>query len=150
MNNEEEIKLQLESKFSYLEGRILIQRPRRMYMEVEYANLMGLLQYAEAQLGFKFLVTITGLDEGDKLALVYHIGRDPGIMLNIKTSVPKSAPKVISVMDIYPNAEIYEREIVDLFGAQVEGLPSGNRYPLTDDWPQGEFPLRKDWKQKDE
>jgi Ni,Fe-hydrogenase III component G len=28
----------------------------------------------------------------------------------------------------------------------VEGLPAGNRYPLTDDWPADQFPLRKDWK----
>ena len=28
---------------------------------------------------------------------------------------------------------------------QVQGLPPGNRYPLPDDWPQGQYPLRKDW-----
>ena len=46
----------------------------------------------------------------------------------------------------YAGAQVYERELVDLFGAQVEGLPPGNRYPLTDDWPTDEHPLRKDWK----
>jgi Ni,Fe-hydrogenase III component G len=35
---------------------------------------------------------------------------------------------------------------MDLLGAQVEGLPAGRRYPLPEDWPQGEYPLRKDWK----
>ncbi|MDD5432403.1 MAG: NADH-quinone oxidoreductase subunit C, partial [Candidatus Omnitrophica bacterium] len=51
-----------------------------------------------------------------------------------------------SVISYFPGAEIYEREVVDLFGAKVEGLPPGNRYPLTDDWPTDQFPLRKDWK----
>jgi len=35
---------------------------------------------------------------------------------------------------------------MDLFGAKVEGLPEGPRYPLPDDWPKNQFPLRKDWK----
>ena len=51
-------------------------------------------------------------------------------------------------MDTFPGAELYERELVDMFGISVEGLPAGNRYPLPDDWPQGQHPLRKDWKKE--
>jgi hypothetical protein len=29
----------------------------------------------------------------------------------------------------------------------VEGLVPGVRYPLPEDWPQGDHPLLKDWKQ---
>jgi Ni,Fe-hydrogenase III component G len=50
------------------------------------------------------------------------------------------------VIPLFVGAEIYERELVDLLGVKVEGLPSGNRYPLMDDWPKDQFPLRKDWK----
>ena len=42
-----------------------------------------------------------------------------------------------------------ERELMDLLGAKVEGLPAGKRYPLSDDWPTDEYPLRKDWKKKE-
>jgi Ni,Fe-hydrogenase III component G len=35
---------------------------------------------------------------------------------------------------------------VDLLGIKVNGLASGHRYPLPDNWPKGEYPLRKDWK----
>jgi Ni,Fe-hydrogenase III component G len=34
---------------------------------------------------------------------------------------------------------------MDLLGIKVEGLPEGRRYPLPDNWPQGQYPLRKDW-----
>jgi Ni,Fe-hydrogenase III component G len=51
------------------------------------------------------------------------------------------------VTDRFPSAHIYERELIDLLGAKVEGLPPGNRYPLTDDWPKDQYPLRKDWKE---
>jgi Ni,Fe-hydrogenase III component G len=38
---------------------------------------------------------------------------------------------------------------VDLLGIQVQGLPTGNRYPLPDDWPANQYPLRKDWQPAD-
>jgi Ni,Fe-hydrogenase III component G len=34
----------------------------------------------------------------------------------------------------------------DLLGIEFEGLSAGNRYPLPDDWPAGDHPLRKNWK----
>ena len=46
----------------------------------------------------------------------------------------------------FSNAEYYEKELVDLLGFRVEGLPPGPRYPLPDDWPEGQYPLRKEWK----
>jgi Ni,Fe-hydrogenase III component G len=39
---------------------------------------------------------------------------------------------------------------MDLLGVRIEGLPAGKRYPLTDDWPANEFPLRKNWKSSGE
>jgi Ni,Fe-hydrogenase III component G len=89
---------------------------------------------------------MTGLDEQDKLSVIYHIAQDRNIMINIKTSVPKDNPRLRTVTSYFPSADAYERELVDLLGVQVEGLPPGNRYPLPDDWPKGQFPLRKDWK----
>jgi Ni,Fe-hydrogenase III component G len=57
-------------------------------------------------------------------------------------------PVFKSITDSFANAEIYEREIMDLLGATVEGLAPSFRYPLTDDWPSDQFPLRKSWKQE--
>ena len=66
-------------------------------------------------------------------------------MLSVKTSVPKNRPVIKTVTSYFLSADVYERELIDLLGAKVEGLPAGNRYPLTDDWPVGQYPLRKDW-----
>ena len=88
---------------------------------------------------------ITGLDLGERLGLIYHLARESGVTLNLETSVPKENPVVRSVIEAFPAAECYERELVDLLGFQVEGLPVGSRYPLPDSWPVGQYPLRKDW-----
>ena len=146
MTKEDEIKSKLTGKFLSMEAATRVQRQRRVFTSIEYSKFREVMGFVLKDLGFKMLSTITGLDEGDNLSFIYHFSREDGIMLNIKTSVPKSDPRIKTITDVFPNADIYERELVDLFGAKVEGLTEGNRYPLTDDWPKGQYPLRKDWK----
>jgi Ni,Fe-hydrogenase III component G len=149
MSMEENIKQELEKNFSFLSGKVLIQRPRRLFLEVDLSRFEEVLEYLVKGLKFGHLIAITGLDEQENLSFIYHIAQDGGIMVNIKTSVTKSSPVIKTISKRFPSADVYERELVDLFGAQVEGLPEGNRYPLVDNWPKGQFPLRKDWKAGD-
>ncbi len=146
MPQEENIKQELIKKFSCLENRVNITRPRRLFLEVDPADFEKVFVFAKNDLNFSHLISITGLDEQDKLSFMYHLALDSGIVLNIKISVSKENPVIRTVTGYFPGAEIYERELADLFGARIDGLPPGNRYPLTDDWPKDQFPLRKDWK----
>ncbi len=146
MNNEEKIKTELLQKFPYLEGKCDIIRQRRITTEVDKDNLIGLLNYLFNDLKFNLLCTITGLDTGDNLQFIYHVANKDGIVINVKTNVPKSNPVISTVTGIYNGATFYERELEDLLGARVEGLPEGRHYPLPDNWPKGQYPLRKDWK----
>jgi len=146
MSAEEDIKQKLINKFRCLESNIKIQRSRRISLETGYNNFPEVFDYAVKQLKFSHLCTITGLDEQEKLSFIYHLAHDSGIVLNLKTSLPKENPALKTVMPYFPGAEVYERELVDLLGVKVEGLPAGHRYPLTDDWPIDQYPLRKDWK----
>lgn len=144
---EKKIETQLAAKFPYLQGRIRMQRQRRLYAETTQENFEEVLLYAKQDLGFKFLCTITGLDDGQVLSFIYHLTRQDGMVLSIKISVPREKPVIKTVINYFRGAEIYERELVDLLGAKVEGLPEGKRYPLPDNWPKDQYPLRKDWKQ---
>ncbi len=148
MFSEDQIQQELVKKFNFLEGKVLILRPRRIKLEVSPENFFEVLEFVLYELEFRHLCTITGLDDKDRLSILYHLAQEKGKMLNIKLSVPKSYPVIKSIISYFPGAEVYERELVDLLGARVEGLPPGNRYPLTDDWPAGEYPLRKDWRPK--
>lgn len=140
------IKQHLLSKFSYLKDKVRVQRDRRIYAEVDYGNFIEVFEYAIQKLNFTFLCTITGLDEGDKISFIYHLTTQSGIILNLKTGIPKEKPVLKTIIGYFRGAEIYERELVDLLGVKVEGLPEGKRYPLPDDWPLDQYPLRKDWK----
>lgn len=149
MPAEEKITQELINKFDYLKGNINIPRPRRISLQVEYRSFYAVFEYAALELKFPHLCTITGLDEQDKLSFIYHLAQDSGVVLNIKVSVPKENPVLNTVIPLFPGAEIYERELADLLGVKIQGLPAGERYPLVDDWPAGQYPLRKDWKPKD-
>ena len=92
------------------------------------------------------LGTITGLDSGEKFEIIYHFYDAQGLVFNLKVFIPRDDPKVPSVTEVFPGSFLYERELMDLFGIEVVGTPSGRRYPLPDNWPAGQYPLRKDWK----
>jgi membrane-bound hydrogenase subunit beta len=147
MSEEDNIKQKLVEKFGIPGDKIVVQRARRILADIPLANFAEVFDYSIKTLKFSILVTITGLDEGASLGFIYHLARENNdIMLNLHTSAPKDKPVIKTVVPYFPAADAYERELVDLLGAQVAGLSEGNRYPLPDDWPAGEYPLRKDWK----
>ena len=146
MSNEETIKAELLQKFPQLEGKCEIIRQRRITLEVDRSRLIELLNFSCSELKFNILCTITGLDVGDDLQFIYHIANKEGIVMNVKANAPKTDPVISTVLGIYNGATFYERELEDLLGAKVEGLPEGRHYPLPDNWPKGQYPLRKDWK----
>ncbi|MDD5583795.1 MAG: NADH-quinone oxidoreductase subunit C [Candidatus Omnitrophica bacterium] len=148
MSSEEKIKQALVGKFNFLGGKILISRQRRIFFQVDPEQFNDVFDYTVQQLHFSCLCAITGLDEGEMLGIIYHIADTRGIVLNIKTTVSKIHPLLRTITFYFPGGEIYERELMDLLGVQIDSLPPGSRYPLPDDWPQDEFPLRKDWKPK--
>jgi len=145
MNKVEEIQQELIKNFDFLEGKIRVPKERRIFVDVSMDMFEEVLKFLMDKTHFDTLCTITGLDEGAVLSMIYHLTRQDGIVVNLKTSVPKDNPAIKTIMEYFPSAEFYERELVDLLGAKVEGLPDGSRYPLPDGWPDGQYPLRKDW-----
>ncbi len=146
LSKETTIQQEFCERFDCLKDKVRVQRARRIFAQVPAADLPEVFDYAVKKLNFCILGAITGLDEGPALGLIYHLAQENGIVLNLATSVPKDKPVLKTVTSYFPAADVYEREVIDLLGFQIEGLPQGSRYPLTDDWPAGQYPLRKDWK----
>ncbi len=68
------------------------------------------------------------------------------MVLSLKTSIPKNDPKLPTIVSIVPGAELYEREIHDMLGVIFEGHPDLSPLILPEKWPNGLYPLRKEWK----
>ena len=67
----------------------------------------------------------------------------------MRATTPRANPHLPTITGVFPGAEPYERELADLLGITIDGLAPGRRYPLPDDFPAGQYPLRKDWKTAD-
>ncbi len=104
-----------------------------------------------------YLMTITGkdqppvLDEEGKpitpgmIIGLYHFAQEAAV-LSICVKVPYEDPKLDSICELIPSATIYEREFMELFGVDLVDTPDRERLVLPDVWPEGVYPLRKDFK----
>jgi Ni,Fe-hydrogenase III component G len=130
--------------------------PGRIFMTVALEDLVSVMTNLKRDLGFWYLATISGVDKGEAFEILYHFGYEGG-NLNVRTRVPKppgieevmrekTVPRLPSICSVIPGAVFYERELQDMFGIVVDNIPDPRRLVLPDDWPEQEFPLRKDWK----
>jgi Ni,Fe-hydrogenase III component G len=119
--------------------------PRRFYLSVRPEDLVEATALLKAALGMTHLSTISGVDKGETFEIIYHFSI-PEADLNVRTEVPRDRPRLPSICSVIPGAVLYERELQDMFGLTVDGIPDSRPLVLPDDWPAGNFPLRKDWK----
>ena len=145
---EEKIKAQLETRFGTDLTGMTIQRKNRVWLEIPAVRLTGLMEFMKTEMGYNHLATITGFDGGENLGGNYHLTDTHGI-ITARVTTPRANPHLPTVTGVFPGAEPYERELADLFGIKIDGLKPGRRYPLPDDFPTDQYPLRKDWKTAD-
>lgn len=131
----EDLPRQLERYAAGANGKVTALRKGETIVEVDQDKVKDFISHLVGDMGIKHLSTITGLDLGQKLGIIYHFSRDRD-MVHVKTSVPKAQPKAVSIVGIIPGAILYEMEIQDMFGATFEGNPwMGRRLLLPDNWP---------------
>ena len=82
--------------------------------------------------------------EGSKMTEADDFAAEDKCFITVKTLIPGSDPTFPSVTPLVPACVWYEREAYDIFGLVAEGLPDKRRLVLSDDWPDGLHPLRKD------
>jgi len=92
------------------------------------------------------LITISSADTSETLELVYHLTGPHRTVVSLSIGIPKKDPVVPTLSDLLPPAGILERQIHDLLGVVFAGHSGLRRIILNEDWPENEFPLRKDWK----
>jgi NADH-quinone oxidoreductase subunit C len=100
----------------------------------------------DARCGFTCIVDITAVDwpsREKRFDVVYHLlspRKNQRIRVKVETDETTSVP---SVIDVFPGANWFERELYDMYGVLITGHPDMRRI-LTDYGFEG-HPLRKDF-----
>jgi len=128
--------------------RAAVPRERRVFISIKKDALKDTVKYLVKNLKFKHLSTITGMDLGEEIEVIYHLAYKGSIVLSLRLTVSEKNPSVPTITDLIPGAVLYEREIHDLLGVKFEGHPDLSPLILPEGWPQGVYPLRKEHKPK--
>jgi NADH-quinone oxidoreductase subunit C len=122
--------------------------PRDPALHLSASDLIAiatLLRDDEA-LAFDFLQNLTAVDwpKRDEIEVVYHLwSYRHRHALVLKLRVPRNAPEVPSLAQLWRSAEWNEREQFDLLGVVFVGHPDLRRILMPEDWPG--HPMRKDY-----
>lgn len=143
---EKEVVRRILERFPVLEGRVHIQRDRRVVMDpLVRRDFEKVFPFLTGGAGFDRLLTLFGSDEKDWLVITYALVNSDEVVLLLRQRAPKTRPAVRSVSSRFPQAVWQEQELSILLGVAVEELPEGESYPLPQDWPKDSHPLRKEW-----
>lgn len=126
-------------------GGSLAAGPKSTVLSVPPDKVIDACKAVSSLPGWYHLSTITGMDLGDNIAILYHFWRGKRFV-QVRTQVPKSAPKLKSISGEMTAGTLYEAEIQDLLGVAFEGNPFlGKKLLLPDIYPpDAPPPLRKD------
>lgn len=108
------------------------------FLDATRENLPTILTQLKVK-NARFL-TLSGIEE-DQLQVAYHFELG-GKFLHIIVVVDHNKPEINSICKIFPAAELYERELSEMFGIKVKNHP--NMLPLfLPDELKGTAPMRK-------
>jgi Ni,Fe-hydrogenase III large subunit/Ni,Fe-hydrogenase III component G len=129
-------------------GSLRVPRPGELRLDVEPAELPVVADRLVAGVGAR-LASIFATDEREWSAVfalhqVWLLPRHR-CFLRVSTRVDPAQPRFASIAAKHPSANWFEREVMDAFGLVAEGHPNPTRVSLHDDWPEGEWTLRKDF-----
>lgn len=126
------------------------KNPRRHYFRVKKNDLVWTAEYLFEKMKARF-ITASGVDTPRGIEILYHfsLDRQAGQVVTVKVVVAKDKCEVESVAPLIPGAAWIEREIRELLGVTFLNHPDPRPLLTAEDWPEGKFPLRADYRDTD-
>ena len=95
------------------------------------------------------LQTASGVDTRSSIEILYHWALDRlDCVVTVRTRLDRDNPEIDSITPICVAAEWVEREMWELLGIRFRNHPDLRHLLLADDWPDGKYPLRRDYEEK--
>ena len=123
------------------------KRDNLWILEVEKESLHAVLSYLKDNESFRHLALISCVDwiENKKFQLSYILwSYQKRQNIIVKIFIDRDKPEFKTVLNLFPQAEVYEREIRELYGVTFEGNPTQFEEFVLEDWEEMP-PMRRDF-----
>jgi len=146
----EEILNTIKKKFSNDIVEFYEKSPKRVYIEIKPDSLLKIATYIFRDLEARFN-TASGVDTRKHIEILYHFSIDYlNVLISLRVKIDREKPSIDSLANIIKGANWIEREMNELLGIEFRGHPELKRLLLADEWPEGVYPLRADYREWDE
>ncbi|MFA4990971.1 MAG: NADH-quinone oxidoreductase subunit C [Candidatus Omnitrophota bacterium] len=116
----------------------------RIYFTVSNPALVPLVKYLYNDAGARF-ITASGVDTRKAIEILYHFSIDEtGLIVSLRVILAKPEPETETLTGVMKGAEWIEMEIHEMLGVNFKGHPNLRHLLLKEDWPKGNYPLRRD------
>jgi len=117
---------------------------KRVYVTIKKEILPKIARYLFNDVRARFVIA-SGVDIRKAIEILYHFSMDEiGLIVSLRVILDKSNLEIESLTSIMKCASWIEREIHELLGVNFKGHPDLKHLLLKDDWPEGNYPLRRD------
>ncbi len=145
----EEVLKDLESRFKQETKDFFRKSEKRLYMEIDPDSIVKIATYVFKDLGARFSIA-SGIDIGGNFEILYHFTLETvDLIISLRVKIHKDKPEIDSLAPVFEGANWIEREMFELLGIKFKGHPNLKRLLLSDQWPEGVYPLRQDYKEWD-
>ena len=116
----------------------------RVYFTINKNILAQIAKYLFSDVKARFS-TASGVDTRKAVEILYHFSIDEiGLIITLRVILDKSSLEIESLTPLMKCAEWIEMEMHEMLGVNFKGHPNLKHLLLTDDWPEGNYPLRRD------
>jgi len=147
--NRQEILQALKEKFPEEVTGVYEKSAKRVYVEIKPSVIVGMAQFIFKEIGARFIIA-SGVDARNHMEILYHFAEeDIDLVTSLRVHLPKTKLEIDSLTPVFTAAQWIEREMHELLGINFLGHPELKPLLLPEDWPEGVYPLRKDYKEWD-
>jgi len=145
----EEVIRGLKDKFSGDIIDFLDKSVSRFYIEIKPESLKRIAEHVFKTLGARFNIA-SGIDARYHTEILYHFTLEEiNLVISLRVKLAKDKPEIESLAPMFKGANWIEREMHEMLGINFAGHPDLRRLLLPDSWPEGVYPLRRDYKEWD-
>ena len=139
---------QLKDKFGPAIQQADVPNKQRLIIYIDPAAVKPICKHIFRDMDARYVISIGSDDRpySGKFLVLHHFAFDKDhVLMSVICRLAGDKPKIDSISGIIPGANWAEREFKDLLGIELVGHPYPKRLVLPDGWPDGNYPLRKDY-----